>query len=550
MQELLAQAFSIIWGVWRHRWLALAVSWAVAVLGWLWVWQLPEAYVATARVYVDTNTLLKPLLDGLTIRPNTQDRILLLSRTLLSRPNLEKLMRMTDLDLEVTSPEEQSMLISDLKNAISLEGGEYQDKSLYSITVQDPDRDTAKRIAQALVTVFIESSLSGKREDTTGSLDYLDDKIEEYEERLIAAEGEVAQFKQQHFDILGVEGGFYSTLGAERNGLQSALQALQEEENRMQELQRQIAGEDPLYNPLFLPSFSSRPQSGAKPKGPPSKAPQIPTPFDVKILTLMQEMGELNLKYTERHPEVRQANSLMEELLQEQIQYQNEVLAERQRNAPPNPDGDKVIEQPKVPYSGLTDSPVYLDMRKALSESEGRIASLRARVQSHQERLAELEAQVDTIPEVESQLNKMEREIQLMTSAHGTMTSKRALARLGQDVEEKASSVTFRVIDPPFVPLQPSEPNKLLLNAIVLGGAILVGVGVSFLMSMISPVIVDPHTLMTVTGLPVLGSVGMNLQREQRRKERQEVFAFASLSVCLILVFLGMAVGQTVMLAS
>jgi hypothetical protein len=144
----------------------------------------------------------------------------------------------------------------------------------------------------------------------------------------------------------------------------------------------------------------------------------------------------------------------------------------------------------------------------------------------------------------------MEREIQLMSSAHGTMTSKRALARLGQDVEEKASSVTFRVIDPPFVPLQPSEPNKLLLNALVLGGAILVGVGVSFLLSMISPVIVDPHTLMTVTGLPVLGSIGINLQREQRRKERQEVVAFASLAACLILVFVGMAVGQNVLLAS
>jgi hypothetical protein len=130
------------------------------------------------------------------------------------------------------------------------------------------------------------------------------------------------------------------------------------------------------------------------------------------------------------------------------------------------------------------------------------------------------------------------------------MTSKRALARLGQDVEEKASSVNFRVIDPPFVPLQPSEPNKLLLNALVLGGAILVGVGVSFLISLISPVIIDPHTLMTITGLPVLGSVSLNLQREDQRKERRETFAFTSLSLCLILVFVGMAVGQNVLLTS
>ena len=257
MQEILAQIFSVVWGVWRHRWMALGVAWAVAIGGWLWVWQLPEAYVATARVFVDTNTLLKPLLKGLTIQPNTHDRIVLLSRTLLSRPNLEKLMRMTDLDLEVTSPQEQGLLISQLEDAITLTGGDREAKSLYSIEVQDPDRDTAKRIAQALVTVFIESSLSGKREDATGSLDYLDEKIREYEANLIATEGRVARFKQQHFDIVGTKGGFYATLNREQQSLKQAKRLLEEEQNRAIELGRQIAGEDPLYNPLFIPAAPS-----------------------------------------------------------------------------------------------------------------------------------------------------------------------------------------------------------------------------------------------------------------------------------------------------
>ncbi len=87
--------------------LALAIAWVIAIGGWIWVWQLPESYVASARVYVDTNSLLGPLLSGLTIQPESEDRIGLLSRTLLSRPNLEKLMRMTDLDLQVTTSNEK-----------------------------------------------------------------------------------------------------------------------------------------------------------------------------------------------------------------------------------------------------------------------------------------------------------------------------------------------------------------------------------------------------------------------------------------------------------
>jgi polysaccharide chain length determinant protein (PEP-CTERM system associated) len=544
MQELLAQVFSIIWGVWRHRWLTLAISWGVAITGWLWVWQLPESYVASARVYVDTNTLLKPLLQGLTIQPNTQDRIQLLSRTLLSRPNLEKLMRMTDLDLEVTTPREQSLLISELKDAIQLTGGDHQQKSLYSITVQDRDRETAKRIAQALVTVFIESSLSGKRDDATGSLDYLDEKIREYEENLIATEGRVSKFKQQHFDILGVRGGFYQTLNGEREALKRAEQSFQEEQNRVANLEAQIQGEDPLYNPLFLPE-RTRP---ARLKGEPDM-PHVPTPYDQKIATLKDRMDFLKLQYTERHPEMRQANAVMEELIAEQTTFLEKVYA-KFRASWKNDGSDAAVVVAKIPYSGLTSSPVYLDMRKALSTSQGNIATFESRVKTHEERVAELEAQIDTIPQVESQLSKMKREIQLMTAAHGTMTSKRALARLGQDVEEKASSVTFRVIDPPFVPEKPSEPDKLLLSAIVLAAALLVGIGVSFLVSLISPVIIDPHTLMTITGLPVLGSVSVNLQPYQRRKERHEIFAFTSLSVFLVLAFVGIAAGQSGLLAS
>ncbi|MCP4840262.1 MAG: chain length-determining protein [Halieaceae bacterium] len=542
MQEILAQLFSFAWGVWRHRWLALIVSWSVAIAGWAWVWQLPESYVATARVYVDTNTLLKPLLQGLTIQPNTQDRIGLLSRTLLSRPNLEKLMRMTDLDLEVSDPAEQTLMISNLKESISLYSGEQKAQSLYTIDVEHPDRETAKRIAQALLTIFIEGSLSGKREDADGSLDYLDEKIQEYEDNLVESEAKVARFKQQHFDIVGSEAGFYATLNSERKALEDALRAQQEEENRAIALESQIAGEDPLYNPLFIPAKPS--SGGRKPTKKELELSKIPTPYDQKIVGLVAAMDDLNLKYTPRHPEVRQAKTLLKEMNAERDTYQRKVFAE-QSGSGASRSGAVEMPGPAVPYSSLTSSPVYLEMRMALSTATSNIASFKSRVDAQQERVAELEAQVDSIPGVENELRQMEREIGLMAEAHSTMTSKRALARLGQDVEEKASSVTFRVIDPPFVPLMPSEPDKLLLNALVLGVAVAAGVGIGLLVSLIAPVIIDPHTLVAITGLPVLGSVRLNLKNEEKQRERFGILAFYSLTAFLPVIFLVISAGQS-----
>jgi hypothetical protein len=60
------------------------------------VFKIPDQYEATARIYVDTQSILKPLMAGLTVQPNVEQQVSMLSRTLISRPNLEKLVRMAD----------------------------------------------------------------------------------------------------------------------------------------------------------------------------------------------------------------------------------------------------------------------------------------------------------------------------------------------------------------------------------------------------------------------------------------------------------------------
>src|SRR5713101_209453 len=106
MNELLQQVLGHLRGMWHRRWLGLGAAWLAAIVGVIVVYRIPEKYEASARVYVDTESLLRPLLGGLAIQPNLDQQVALMSRTLISRPNVEKLVRMADLDLRVKTQTE------------------------------------------------------------------------------------------------------------------------------------------------------------------------------------------------------------------------------------------------------------------------------------------------------------------------------------------------------------------------------------------------------------------------------------------------------------
>ena len=118
MNPVVEQFLGYARGIWRRRWLMLIVAWLVAVVSWVYIYSLENRYQAQARVYVDTQSLLKPLLGGLAIQPNTGQQITMITRTLLSRPNLEKLARMTDLDLRAKTPQQQEALFNGLAGKV------------------------------------------------------------------------------------------------------------------------------------------------------------------------------------------------------------------------------------------------------------------------------------------------------------------------------------------------------------------------------------------------------------------------------------------------
>ena len=132
MAEITSQILNLLKAIGKYRWHAVIIAWVVALAGWLVVYKLPNQYEASARVYVDTQSILKPLLSGMTMLPNLEQQVLFMRRTLISRPNVERVVREVDLDVKATDAKQMNKLVDDMMANIKIAGTERDD--IYTIS--------------------------------------------------------------------------------------------------------------------------------------------------------------------------------------------------------------------------------------------------------------------------------------------------------------------------------------------------------------------------------------------------------------------------------
>lgn len=214
MLDQLNQALGYLHGMWRYRWSALLVTWIVAMVGWAVVYSLPNQYEAKAVVFIDTDSVMKPLLKGLAVESDSFDEIAVMSRVLLSRDNLLALIRETDMDLQVDTEVERFQLMETLAKKINLKGGGTRGRkknNIYEISYTNPSAEHVYQVVSSLLNTLIESTLSSGRTDSIKAQEFLDKQISEHEDRLTDAEKRLAAFKKKNVGLMPDErGGYYS----------------------------------------------------------------------------------------------------------------------------------------------------------------------------------------------------------------------------------------------------------------------------------------------------------------------------------------------------
>ena len=515
MNEFTRQAAILAGSVWQHRWMAIAVAWIVALAGALVVWVVPERHEARARVYVDTQTVLRPMMVGLAFQPDIDQQVRMLGRTLISRPNVERLVNNPAIGLDKLEPGQLDAQIETLMKSIKVEltGG----NNLYAISYRDQDPVRARKLVEVLVGMFMESGLDSKRKDSAEASRFIDEQIKLYESKLTEAENRLKDFKLKNMSVAATTNqdffGRIQTLTDDVNRLRVALGAAEQSRDATR---RELTNEEPNLPVAAASAVSLTPD------------------LDSRVETQKRQLDEMLRRYTEEHPDVLTTRRIISQL---EDQRRRELDALKSSNS-------------AVRRAAAATNPVFQRLRLNLADAEANVASLRSQLGNQQARLEEIRAQSNKVPQAEAELVQLNRDYEIMRRNYDQLVQRREAASLGVKIDQTSSMADFRLIEPPRVLPTPVFPSRIQLALGVMLLAVASGIAVAYAQTLLNPVFSSERELREFTKRPVLGSLLKVEDPRDRDLERQDRIKLSGVMGLFVLANVGWVAWITMRSAS
>jgi len=434
---------------WRHRWKAVALIWVVALVGWIVVGMLPNRYVSTARVYADADAVLGMLLRGIAMDNSPAAQVEVLQRTLVSRPNLERLVDRTALSQRIAAGANREKVIDAL--ARDLRFGS-QARNIFTVEYRDTDPRLAHDVVQQVVDLFLELASGTDRRQMENARAFLLQQLGAYEQQLREAERRRAEFTTRYQDLLAMNGST-SRIDSVRTRIQAMRGELSDANSRRDLLKQQIAA---------LPETAPAPSTVAS------------------TAEAEQRLMILRQRYTELHPEVVAARGALEAA---------RAVGSGRRTAAGAPAPNPVREQLIV----------------RLVDTDSQIASLERQLHDMEAESSRLEEMARNAPEVQAQFANLDRDYNVIRRNYEELLARRESLNIAESARTGTDRVTLEVVDPPTMPTSPASPNRLLLAAGVLLAAFGAGGALLFLQVTLDSSFYTLRELRGI-GLPVLGT--------------------------------------------
>ena len=508
MIRLWKDLLSYLPGVWQHRWAGFWTTLVIGILSLVVVLLLPTRYEANARVQLDTQSILKPLMDGLAVQPNVDQQVQMMARTLVSRPNVERVAELVGMLHPGDDPSRHEQVVIDLMNGIKFRpsGG----SNFYSVTYRDRSPEAAQTVVEAMLTIFREANVGDRQRDNEAARRFIDEQLAVYEKRLLDAENALKDFKVRNLNLIPNLSNDYvaQTTDAQKELAKTRLE-LRQLESANEVLRRQLADERPSYETSApMADFALGGGANAMPYG-----------QEGRLDAARKQLEDVRLRFTDEHPDVVRLRTTIKDLEARQAADRAAGRADSTRR------------------TVVVPNRVYQDLKIQMADNQAKIAALRAKLSEAQVWLADARKAASVIPRYEAEYTQLTRDYDVNKKSYDQLLQRREAAGISDSMGSDTGLGVFRVIDPPFADRRPAPPQRHILMLGALALSLAAGLAMTLFRDASMPTFRDPDSVRDVTGLPLLGSVSLGSDRKRRAGMRRGALVFTACIAAYLAVY-------------
>ncbi len=487
---------------WRHRWPAVLFTWLVCAIGWTLTFLIPNQYEASARLYVDADVVLTPLLRGLAVDASTAAQLDTLQRTLVSRPNLEKLISKTDLELDTKGPADRERLVEGLASSIRITP---QTRNLFSISYRSTSPRLAYDVVKTMLTTFVESKTGNNRVDLENAGKFFNEQLAIYERQLREAERKRADFRTKYVDLLPQGDSGVSRMESAQNLVRGLQGQLQDAMAKREMLTKELA-----TTPQLLVSETEGSGGGGGGGG------------GGRLREAERQLSELRLRFTDNHPDVIAQRNLVAGMRSGAISSGESTAAPR-----------------VAPRSRSVPNPLYEQLRGRNVDNDSVVASLQRQIAEGTRERDRLEEIARGAPSLQAEFVNLNRDYDVLRKNYEDLLARRESMRISTAAEADGDKVKVQIIDPPLVPQNPVAPKRILLLSGVLAAGIAAGLALALLLVQMDQ---SFHTIddLRDLGFPVVGGVSLIGASVPFFRRALAVGSFATAAIIPAVVYSGL----------
>ncbi len=495
MEQNFKEVFRYVRAAYRYRIVAVVLALLVMTVVGIYSFTLPKIYQASSTVFIE-KSVIDNLVRGIAVTPSVDDKIRVLRYALLSRDLIVKTLEDIESDVFVKSRAEQQNFIAGLQERIRIN---VRGQDLFIVTLMGQNPAFITNFVNSLVRIYVQESLTSKRDEAYGANRFLEEQIETFKQKLEEADDAIIAFRREQ--------GIYFTLD-ERATIEEIRRHMEQiealdlkiaslEANQKQ-LQDQLATLSPTIESVFQADSGGAPGQGI------DSHPQL--------VAMQQRLSDLRLRYTDSYPEI--------------VRLQFEISALRERLQSEAQTSAAPVR--RAGQSSMTSlNPLYLDVQQRMLQVQSEMSEARTQKMNVTRLLNQREKELHEVPEAKKQLNVMVQERDSYQKIYQDLLARMSQSEVSKQMEISDRTTTFRIVDPAIYPESPVSPNmmKMLLLAIAAGGG--VAVGVVFLLENFDSRIRNPGIIES-SGVEILAVIPNISTSQQQRRQRLA-------NICLVL---------------